>query len=71
MMDNSFSKFKIICIKNNFHKLNKPQNKNHQDRKPGFLTTALSRPDPTAFTLWAPPPTMGPTVNWNGLPVNH
>jgi len=35
----------------------------------GLLTCPRTRPEPTARTLCGPPPTIGPTVNWNGLPV--
>lgn len=34
----------------------------------GLFTSPLSRPDPTARTFSGPPPIIGPTVNWNGLP---
>lgn len=36
----------------------------------GCTISPLSRPEPAACTLWEPPPAMGPTVNWKGLPVD-
>ena len=35
----------------------------------GLLTSPRSSPGPIARTLCAPPSVIGPTVNWNGLPI--
>jgi len=35
----------------------------------GTSTSPFSSPGPMARTLWAPTSVIGPTVNWNGLPV--
>ena len=43
---------------------------NSHRQLPGSLTSPRIRPRPAAWTLWAPPPAIGPTVNWNGLPEN-
>ena len=34
------------------------------------MASPLTRPGPIALTFSGPPPTIGPTVNWKGLPVS-